>query len=168
MSNRNHHPGKTWGAGIRCTVCAASPWPDDPATRESFDLRRYGPNGAPAASPAPGSWFCERHVPPRRDIPRAAGVTPFEALAEFERLFSAQGARLKAALRGHDDDDSQVAFEAYRELERGLASLKTAVALPEPPGGEGKATRQKPISKGKPSEQQGDWLDKKEVAETPP
>jgi hypothetical protein len=158
---------KIYGAFIKCVVCGSEPFADDPA-KESFDLVRFGPNGAPAASPAPGSWFCERHTPPRRDIPRAAGVTPTEALTEFERLFSVQGARLKAALGSRDDDDSQVAFETYRELERGLASLRTAIAPPEPPGGEAKPARQKPISKGRLSEQQGDWLDEKETAETSP
>jgi hypothetical protein len=149
---------KTYGANIRCSVCDSEPWPSDPAVRETFDLLRIG-----------GSWFCELHRPPKeKQAPRLVPTSPLEAVTEFERLFSVQGARLKGALRGRDDDNSRVAFEAYRELERGLASLKTAVAPPEPPGGEAKPARQKPISKGKRSEQQGDWLGEKEPAEMQP
>jgi hypothetical protein len=151
---------KTYGAFILCKTCGAQPHPDDPmTTRETFDLRKVD-----------DSWFCELHRPPKeKRAPRIAAGSPLEALTEFERLFSTQGARLGKALRSRNDDGGETALEAYRSaIERGFASLKKAIVPPEPPGGEAKPAHPKPVSRGKRSEQQGDWLDEKEPTETLP
>jgi hypothetical protein len=136
MSNRER-PEKSYGAGIKCVICGSEPWPSDPSVKESFNLRRFGPNGAPAESPAEGEWRCSEHFPPRQNIPPATRVTPRDAVAEFEQLLLAQGARLEEELAirsGSDDDNNDAAFEAYRgELDRGLASLRKAIAPREPP-----------------------------------
>jgi hypothetical protein len=58
--------GKTRGANIACAVCGAEPYPDDPAIRETFELRRYGPDGKIAEGPKPGEWRCSQHIPERR------------------------------------------------------------------------------------------------------
>jgi hypothetical protein len=147
---------KTYGAKIWCAFpgCHAEPWPDDPTTtRESFDLLCID-----------GEWRCEKHrLPKEKHASRIVAASPLAALSEFERLLET-GARLEAVLTSRDGKD---AFDAYRrELKRGFASLKKAIAPPEPPDGEAKPARQKPISKGKLSEQQGDWLYEKETAET--
>jgi hypothetical protein len=53
---------KVYGAGIKCSVCGAEPWPDDPAkTRESFDLLKID-----------GVWLCERCRPPEEKRVAAA------------------------------------------------------------------------------------------------
>lgn len=71
---------KTYGANIRCSVCGGEPWPDDPATRERFDLTRVG-----------DAWFCEKDRPPWKRAPRAVAVTPDEALNEVARTFADRG-----------------------------------------------------------------------------
>jgi hypothetical protein len=43
---------KSYGANIRCSVCGAEPYPDDPTTRETFELKRYA-----------CGWRCERNLP---------------------------------------------------------------------------------------------------------
>ena len=60
-------------AGIRCIECGAKPWPAaDEKVRESFSLRRYGPDGRIAESPSPGQWYCEAHYPAARSrVPEA-------------------------------------------------------------------------------------------------
>jgi hypothetical protein len=147
---------KTRGAFISCSICGSEPWPSDPSVKERFDLRRFGPNGAPAASPAEGEWRCSEHFPPRQHIPRATRVTPLEAVAEFEELLLAQCARLQDTLGDDDDDENEAALEAHRgELARGLASLRTAVVPREPPspgdapksrGAKSRGAKRKPIT----------------------
>ena len=71
-------------ASIACSACGARPWPASVEIRQSFDLRRYGPDGLPSESPAPDQWRCEEHGPERSPIsksrsPRAA---PREAVIE--------------------------------------------------------------------------------------
>jgi hypothetical protein len=51
------------GARIFCSVCGARPWPAElgyPEARQTVDLLRLSDNGAPAESPAPANWYCER------------------------------------------------------------------------------------------------------------
>jgi hypothetical protein len=155
---------KTYGAFIRCSICGSQPFPDDPATRESFDLRRFGPSGAPAASPAEGEWRCERHFPPRQNIPPAARVTPDQALTEFERLLSAEGARLAEALptrADDDDDDNEIALVSYRlEIERGLGELWKSIVPPRRATAQDDAPSRRPPKKITAKERLGtvDWL----------
>jgi hypothetical protein len=64
---------KTYGAGIRCAICDAQPWPDDPAIRESFNLTR-----------SDDGWRCELHALPGKRA--RVSASPLAALAEVERL----------------------------------------------------------------------------------
>ena len=129
---------KTFGANIRCSVCDAQPWPDNPATtRETFDLARIG-----------ADWFCEQHRQSRKRVSRAAAVTPTGALNEFERTLTDLTARLEAAFAGSfdlsEDDRNDVydAFAAYREeIARDLNEVKTAIATQEPPPDQSKPKR---------------------------
>ena len=77
-------------ANISCVTCGAKAWPTaDEKVRESFSLRRYGPDGRIAESPSPGQWYCEAHYPAattRAPEERTAGVTPLEALGAFAHL----------------------------------------------------------------------------------
>jgi hypothetical protein len=121
---------KTYGANIRCSACGAQPWPDNFATRESFNLRRFGPHGYAAETPSPGEWRCELHFPapgqPSAAKPRVARVASDEALANFERVFADEAARLDEAIA--DQDGAASALEAFRqEVERALAAARKAV-----------------------------------------
>jgi hypothetical protein len=102
---------------------------------ECFDLERVG-----------DAWFCPEHRPPKKRAPRAATQTLTGAMAEFERLFAAEGSRLEETLSQADRSDDKSgdlfidmdhALEAsnnYRaELGRGLADLKKAIVAQEPP-----------------------------------
>lgn len=122
---------KTRGANIFCLVCHAEPWPDDPAIRETFDLRLVN-----------GGWRCEQHrdrVPKR--APRSAPQTPRQALAELDAALAKEGARLDemlAALEtnaGDDDADRAAARKTAKRLrdglECGLADLR-ALLFPPP------------------------------------
>jgi hypothetical protein len=122
---------KTYGANIRCCICGAEPWPDNPATRECFDLGRFGPDGRPAESPTVGEWRCDEHRPerlPKQLLSRDA-ASPTEALHEFERLLATEGARLDEALASLDDDFAEIAVKAFHEeIARGLTDLRKASA----------------------------------------
>jgi hypothetical protein len=52
---------KIFGAGIKCVVCDAQPFPDDPAVRETFDLLKID-----------GAWLCELHRAPEEKRAAAA------------------------------------------------------------------------------------------------
>jgi hypothetical protein len=82
---------KTYGASIRCAICGAEPWPSSDV-RETFSLTRYGPNGLPSDSPAPGEWRCEEH--PIASQTKRVRATPTEALADFQDILEAEIARL--------------------------------------------------------------------------
>lgn len=121
---------KTYAANIRCSACGAEPWPDGPAVRESFNLRRFGANGHPAESPSPGEWRCELHFPapgqPSAAKPRVARIASAEALANFERVFTDETARLDEAIA--DQDGTASALETFRqEIGRALAAARKAV-----------------------------------------
>jgi hypothetical protein len=53
---------KTRGANIRCVICGAEPWPDDPGVRETLDLIKLDAKDKPTGGE--GRWVCER-CPPR-------------------------------------------------------------------------------------------------------
>jgi hypothetical protein len=112
--------------------CGAMPWPDDPGIRETFSLRRFGPDGRPSESPAPGEWRCELHTPEPRSIPKQRpDVSRSEVLSEFEDLFTAELGRMEEALDGvAASPDPLKIFQ--KEVERGLAALKKTIAPPKP------------------------------------
>jgi hypothetical protein len=148
---------KMFGAKIYCAICSAQPYPDDPSIRETFDLRRFGPNGAPTASPAEGEWRCSEHFPPRQRVPSTARVTPLEAVAEFERLLTAEGARLEEAL-AEDSAGLLADFKAYSgEVARALAEVKKALTPQKPPPSLDDAPRSRRLQKKiKAKERRGD------------
>jgi hypothetical protein len=119
---------KTYGANIRCSACGAEPWPDHPTIPECFNLRRFGPDG-PAESPAEGEWRCEKHLPQQQPVtpkPRPTRCAPVEALANFERVFTDEIARLDEAIA--DQDGAASALEAFgQEVGRALAAARKAV-----------------------------------------
>lgn len=121
---------KVYGANIRCAICDAHPFPDNPATtRETFDLQRLGLNGLPAESPAPGEWRCEAHPIANQDLPvrRAPRRAPTAALTDFENLIASEAGLLEEAAA--DEDAVPGALITFREeVARGLASLRKAVA----------------------------------------
>jgi hypothetical protein len=116
----------SFGAGIYCSVCLARPWATDPGVRETYDLRRLGPDGCPSESPSPGQWFCELHRPlkppavPRQQLAR---IPAAEALEDFENLIESEAGFLEEAVV--DQDDIPSGLKAFREeVTRGLASLR--------------------------------------------
>jgi hypothetical protein len=135
----DHEPGRydhdrkhqIRGADIRCVVCGREPFADDTAL-ECHELRRFGPDGEFSNSPAVGSWYCPAHFPPKQRIARTIRGTPLEAVAELERLFADESARVFEALLGDDDDntdDVEAAFDGFRrEIERGLGQLREVIA----------------------------------------
>jgi hypothetical protein len=142
---------KSYGSFIKCTVCGREPFADDPAMG-SFDLRRFNASGAPAGSPTEGEWRCSLHFPSRQRVPSAAKATPLEAVAEFERLLSATSDR--------------------SELERGLVSLRKAIAAQKPPPSlddapKARRRRLKPITASERSHEGQTSLIDEEAAETP-
>jgi hypothetical protein len=59
---------KIRGADIRCVVCGAEPWPDDPGVRETFDLIKLDAKDRPTGGDE-GRWVCEA-CPPRARVAR--------------------------------------------------------------------------------------------------
>jgi hypothetical protein len=113
---------------IACSICGARPWPSDPNIRESFSLRRYRPDGCPSESPAPGEWFCERHIPEQKSAPkpRSVRVTAKDAMIDFERVLEAEDAHIDDAI-AERDNISEALRASRNEIARGLAALKQAV-----------------------------------------
>jgi hypothetical protein len=121
---------KSYGARIRCATCGAEPWPDDPGIRETFDLRRFGPDGRVAESPKKGEWRCSEHFPkPNERRAPVASVRPAEALAELEETLAVENARLDGAVFDTDGafDDIVEALDAHHQkIERSLAKFRKA------------------------------------------
>lgn len=157
---------KTYGAGIRCSICGAEPYPpDDPAIRETFNLTRLGPDGRAAEGLEPGAWFCEQHLPAKQSgSAKRECAASGSALANFEEILEAEGARLEEALKDRDDDGAENALTTYRrEVARALAGLRKAFAPQKPASSNGAPKSRRPARKKiRPEERlaegQQDWV----------
>lgn len=154
---------KTYGIGARCSICGIEPFSSNDPKGLGYTLRRFDPSGRPTSSPD-GLFFCEGHFPPQKRIPRAAAVTPNEAVEEFERLLAAASARLEEMICGAADDDDDVdgLLAPWREeIERGIVALKRTIVPREAPPPDGqlatkrKSKRRLPSIRGKHKEQLG-------------
>jgi hypothetical protein len=133
---------KSYGAFIRCVTCGREPFADDPKL-ECHELRRFGPGGEFADSPAPGQWFCPEHAPAKsKRATRAVRGTPLEALGDFELLLADMTAQLVEALPHNDGDvtdDVDAAFDDFgHEIAGGLSQLKAAIVAHAKPGAKNK------------------------------
>jgi hypothetical protein len=146
---------KSFGANIFCGVCAAQPFPDNPAIRESFNLTRIGDD-----------WFCEQHRPSTKEkrASRAIAAAPAEAVDQFEQVLAGEFAGLEEAIANDDRGDAAGAFKDYGEaLGRALTDLKKAI-VEQTPGRVEKAVqnkrpREKPITaRERDQEGQGDLI----------
>jgi hypothetical protein len=113
---------------ISCTVCGARPWPSEPGVRETFSLRRYGPDGIPAETPAPGEWFCERHIPEQKSVPKPRSVrtSAKDVVIDLERVLEGEDAHIDDAI-AERDNISETLRASRKEIARSLTALKQAV-----------------------------------------
>ena len=144
---------KIFGAGIRCEVCSAQPYPDDPSIRETFSLTKVA-----------DAWYCEEHVPSKRErVARAATATPAEALDAFEAALGTENGRFQEALVG-DHADLAAAFKAYVDkVRRALAEVKNAFTPQKPPASpddapKGRRSPKKITKTERRGEGQQDWV----------
>jgi hypothetical protein len=151
---------KSYGANIRCAFpgCGVEPWPSDPSVRETFNLTRYGPNGLPSDSPAPGEWRCEEHPIASQDAPtKRVRATPTEALTDVGNILEAEIAGLEEAAseRGGAGETAITLFR--REVERALSDLRKALTPQKPAAASnGAPGNRRPPSKLKAIERLGD------------